>query len=220
MSTAYSRNGIPTRELGSTGVRVTIIGVGGFHMARYGRELGVRIIRAAISEGINMMDNAWCYHSGLSEEIMGQALLDGYRDQVFLMTKNHGRDAKTFREQLEQSLRRLHTEQIDLLQFHEIIHEGEPKRIFSQGAIEEAAKARDEGKIRFIGFTGHRHPHLLQEMLAHDFRWDTTQMPLNLLDAHYRSFADQVLPTLRQRGWRHRDEEPGQRQPAPDRRQA
>jgi len=131
---------------------------------------------------------------------MGDALKDGYREKVFLMTKNHGRDKLTFQRQLDDSLRRLQTDHIDLLQFHEIIHEGEPEQIFSQGAIEEAIEAREAGKIRFIGFTGHRWPHLFQEMLAKDFSWDTIQFPTNLLDAHFRSFTEQILPVARKRG--------------------
>jgi len=115
------------------------------------------------------------------------------------MTKNHGRDGETFRQQLDESLRRLQTDHIDLLQFHEIIHEGEPDRIFSEGAIEAAVAARTAGKIRYIGFTGHRWPHLLKQMLAHEFQWDTLQMPVNLLDAHYRSFAAEVLPIAQAR---------------------
>jgi predicted aldo/keto reductase-like oxidoreductase len=194
-------NGIPTRVLGSTGERVTILGVGGHHMAKPGdRDLAVRIIRTAIDEGINFLDNAWCYHRGNSERYMGEALRDGYRDKVFLMTKNHGRDGPTFRRQLEDSLSRLQTDHIDLLQFHEIIHDGEPERIFSEGAIEEALKARDEGKIRFIGFTGHRWPYLFKQMLETGFQWDTVQMPINLLDHHFRSFAKSILPILLRRG--------------------
>ena len=193
-------NGFPTRPLGSTGEEVTIIGVGGHHIGRGTVELGVRIIRSALDEGVTFLDNAWCYHDGRSEEIMGQALRDGYRDRAFLMTKNHGRDAATFRRQLDESLRRLDTDHIDLLQFHEIIHEGEPQRIYAEGALEEAVKARDEGKIRFIGFTGHRWPKLFREMLAGDFDWDTVQMPINLLDYYYRSFAQEIMPMLVERG--------------------
>ena len=194
------RNGIPTRVLGSTGVEVTVLGIGGYHIGNGTAELGVRLIRTAVDEGINFLDNAWCYHEGTSERIMGEALQDGYRDRVFLMTKNHGRDAATFRSQLEQSLLRLRTDHIDLLQFHKIIHEGTPEQIRSGGALDEALKARDQGKIRFIGFTGHRWPHLLLDMLSLDFCWDTVQMPVNLLDAHMRSFAVKLLPQLHERG--------------------
>lgn len=194
-------NGIPVRTLGSTGVTVTVIGVGGYHIGKdKDPQLATRIIRTAIDEGITFMDNAWCYNDGESERFMGAALKDGYREKAFLMTKNHGRDAATFRRQLDESLKRLGTDWIDLLQFHEIIHEGEPDRIFSEGAIEEAVKARDEGKIRFIGFSGHRWPRLFEEMLAKDFDWDTVQMPLNLFDYHYRSFTKGILPILVERG--------------------
>jgi predicted aldo/keto reductase-like oxidoreductase len=194
-------NGIPTRILGRTGIRVTVLCVGGYHVGKSrNTQLGIRIIRTAIDEGINFLDNAWCYNDGESERIMGRALRDGYREKVFLMTKNHGRDAATFRRQLDESLERLQTDHIDLLQFHEIIHDGEPDRIFSEGAIEAAIKAREEGKIRFIGFTGHRWPHLFKKMLAKDFEWDTLQMPTNLLDYHYRSFTKEILPILVERG--------------------
>jgi len=200
MNTVERINGIPTRILGRTGVRVTVLGVGGYHMGKArDAQLVLRIVRTAIDQEINFLDNAWCYNEGDSERFMGLALRDGYREKVFLMTKNHGRDATTFRRQLDESLRRLQTDRIDLLQFHEIIHEEEPDRIFSQGAIEEAIKAREEGKIRFIGFTGHRWPHLFKEMLGKGFEWDTVQMPTNLLDYHYRSFTKEILPILVQR---------------------
>ncbi len=195
------RNGIPTRMLGSTGARVTIIGLGGYHVRLIrDDDEAIRVIRTAIDEGINFMDNAWCYHGGESERLMGKALRDGYRDKVFLMTKNHGRDRASFRRQLEDSLARLQTDHVDLLQFHEIGDETEPRRIFSEGAIDEARRARDEGKIRFVGFTGHKWPHLLCEMLEMDFEWDTVQMPTNLLDAHFRSFIGEVLPLAVERG--------------------
>jgi len=197
METIERINGIPIRTLGKTGVKVTGLGIGGYHIGKPSdRREGIGIIRTAVDEGVNFLDNAWCYNQGRSEEIMGDALKDGYREKVFLMTKNHGRDKLTFQRQLDDSLRRLQTDHIDLLQFHEIIHEGEPEQIFSQGAIEEAIEAREVGKIRFIGFTGHRWPHLLQEMLAKDFSWDTIQFPTNLLDAHFRSFTQQILPLV------------------------
>ena len=197
METAERINSIPTRVLGPTGTRVTILGLGGYHIGKAADpELAVRIIRTAIDEGINFLDNAWCYLGGESERIMGRALQDGYRSKVFLMTKNHGRNAATFQRQLEESLLRLRTERIDLLQFHEIVHEGEPQRLFSEGAVEAAVAARKSGKIRFIGFTGHRYPHLFRQMLDHDFPWDTVQLPTNPLDAHYRSFTREILPLL------------------------
>jgi predicted aldo/keto reductase-like oxidoreductase len=200
MSARERKGDVPTRVLGRTGLEVSIIGVGGYHIGvPSDREVGIRIIRAALDEGVNFLDNAWCYHDGESERIMGRALRSGYRDRAILMTKNHGRDAETFRRQLDDSLGRLQTDRIDVLQFHEIIHEGEPARIASEGAIEAAVAAREAGKIRFIGFTGHRWPRLLREMLDHDFAWDTVQMPVNLLDAHYRSFTKDILPLLSKR---------------------
>ncbi len=201
METIERVNGIPVRTLGKTGVKVTVLGIGGYHIGKLSdRREGIGIIRTAVDEGVNFLDNAWCYNRGRSEETMGDALQDGYREKVFLMTKNHGRDKLTFQRQLDDSLRRFQTDHIDLLQFHEIIHEGEPEQIFTQGVIEEAIEAREAGKIRFIGFTGHRWPHLLQEMLAKDFSWDTIQFPTNLLDAHFRSFTKQILPVARKRG--------------------
>jgi aryl-alcohol dehydrogenase-like predicted oxidoreductase len=201
MASTKRINGIPTRVLGPTGVRVTVLCVGGYHIGKAGgSETGVGIIRTAIDEGVNFLDNAWCYNDGESERIMGKALQGGYREKVFLMTKNHGRDRETYGRQLDESLKRLGTDHIDLVQFHEIVHEGEPARIFSEGAIEAAVEARDAGKIRFIGFTGHRWPHLFLEMLAKDFAWDTVQFPANLLDAQYRSFTGEILPLLTERG--------------------
>jgi aryl-alcohol dehydrogenase-like predicted oxidoreductase len=193
-------NGIPTRPLGSTGERVSIIGVGGHHIARGDEALGIRIIRTAIDAGVTFMDNAWCYHDGKSEVVMGKALRDGYRERVFLMTKNHGRSRWAVRAGVEDSLRRLQVDCIDLVQFHETNHEGLPALLFADNAVSEMAKLRDEGKLRFIGFTGHRWPHLLLEMLERSFPWDTVQMPVNLLDAHFRSFHKNILPALKTRG--------------------
>lgn len=197
---AATGGAIARRTLGRTGLAVSIIGLGGWHIgAAGGRENGVRIIRNAIDEGINFLDNASCYHDGESERIMGHALREGYRDKVVLMTKNHGREAATFRQQLDQSLKQLQTDRIDVLQFHEIIRDWEPKRLLSGGALEAAVKAREEGKVRFIGFTGHRLPRLLRELLEDDFPWDTVQLPVNLLDAHFRSFAKEIIPLAEQR---------------------
>lgn len=194
------RNGLTTRLLGSTGERVTIIGVGGHHIARGDEALGIRIIRSAIDAGVNFMDNAWCYHDGRSEIVMGKALRDGYRDKVFLMTKNHGRSRLAVRAGVEDSLRRLQVDCIDLVQIHETNHEGLPALLFADNAVSELAKLRDEGKLRYIGFTGHRMPHLFTEMLERDFPWDTVQMPVNLLDAQFRSFSKNVLPAVKARG--------------------
>jgi len=188
---------LPKRALGSTGLRVSLLAVGGHAIGKPADpKTGIRIIRTAIDNGVNFLDNAWDYHNGRSEEIMGKALQDGYREKVILMTKNHGRDYDTYRKQLDESLLRLQTDYIDVLQFHEIIHDGEPNRIFSEGAIDAAVEARKEGKIRFMGFTGHKYPRLFKEMLEKDFRWDTVQMPVNVLDYHYRSFTKQIMPIL------------------------
>jgi len=188
---------IAKRLLGSTGLRVSLLSVGGHAIGKPADpKTGIRIIRTAIDNGVNFLDNAWEYHNGRSEEIMGKALQDGYREKVILMTKNHGRDYDTYKKQLEDSLLRLQTDCIDVLQFHEIIHEGEPDRIFDEGAIDAAVEARKEGKIRFIGFTGHKYPGLFKEMLEKNFRWDTVQMPVNVLDYHYRSFTKQIMPIL------------------------
>ncbi|MGC9359603.1 MAG: aldo/keto reductase [Anaerolineae bacterium] len=192
-------NGIPMRSLGATGELVTILGIGGYHIAKGLTEAeGIRIIRTAIDEGVNFLDNAWCYNDGQSERVMGKALQDGYRDRVLLMTKNHGRDRRTFEEQLEESLCRLGTEVIDVLQFHAISNEQQIHDIVSKGALEAALEARARGRIRYIGFTGHTSPSLHLRMLER-FSWDTVQMPVNLLDYHYDSFSQQVLPVLRRR---------------------
>lgn len=190
-------NSIPKRPLGSTGELVSLLAIGGYAIGQPSDpRIGIRIIRTGIDNGVNFLDNAWCYHGGRSEEIMGQALKDGYRDRVILMTKNHGRDYETYMQQLEDSLRRLQTDYIDVVQFHEIIHEGEPDRIFNEGAIDAAVEAKRQGKIRYIGFSGHKWPRLFIEMLQKDFKWDTVQLPLNVLDYHYRSFTKQILPLL------------------------
>lgn len=201
MNTGNRVNGIPTRPLGSTGLQVTVLGVGGYHIGKdKDPDLGVRIIRTAIDEGINFLDNAWCYNGGLSERIMGRALRGGYRDKVVLMTKNHGRDPATFESQLHDSLSRLQTDRIDLIQFHEVVRDQDRDAILGSGLIEAAVKARDTGKIRFIGFTGHCFPYLFRQLLDHEFAWDTVQFPANLLDAQYRSFTAAILPLLVERG--------------------
>jgi predicted aldo/keto reductase-like oxidoreductase len=186
--------------LGHTGVAVSILGLGGHALGKVSEyQKGVRLIRTAIDQGITFLDNAWCYHDGLSERMMGDALRDGYRNRVFLMTKNHGRDGVTFQQQLDQSLRRLSTDCVDLVQFHNIVHEADPDRILQEGALQTAMKARAQGKLRFIGFSGHHWPHLLMHMLEKGFEWDTVQLPVNLLDAHFRSFSKEVLPLLIER---------------------
>lgn len=191
------------RILGHTGEKVSAIGVGGFHLGseQVTEQLAIRIVRTAIEHGVTFMDNCWDYNDGASEERMGKALRDGYRDRVFLMTKVDGRSKKEAAAQLDESLRRLQTDHIDLVQHHEVIRYEDPHRIFrEQGAHEALLEARAAGKLRYIGFTGHKDPHIHLHMLdvaaEHGFDFDTVQMPLNVMDAHYRSFERMVLPRL------------------------
>ena len=191
------------RALGTTGETVSAIGVGGFHlgMPEVDEALAIRIVREAIDHGVTFMDNCWDYNDGLSEVRMGKALRDGYRDRVFLMTKIDGRSRAEAAKQLDESLRRLQVDHIDLVQHHEVIRFEDPYRIFREGGANEAlVEAREAGKLRFIGFTGHKDPrvHLdtLEVAAENGFTLDAVQMPLNLLDAHYRSFGRQVLPYL------------------------
>ncbi|RLT42715.1 MAG: aldo/keto reductase [Chloroflexi bacterium] len=193
---------MPVRELGKTGLKVSIIGFGGGHFVRptVDEQLSVRLVHGAIDGGITFMDTAWEYHNGESERRMGLALHDR-RDKVVLMTKVCARDSATATDQLHESLRRLQTDVIDIWQFHEVNYDNDPELIFQPGgAIEAAVAARQAGKVRFIGFTGHKSPHILQKMLDMDFAWDTCQMPVNVPDAHYRSFQNQILPQLVERG--------------------
>ena len=193
---------IPYRPLGSTGEMVSIIGLGGAHIGLQADEKeSIAIIRTAIDNGINFMDNCWDYHDGQSEIRMGKALRDGYRKRVFLMTKVDGRDKKTTQKQIDESLKRLQTDVIDLLQFHEVIRMSDPDRIFAPGGAMEAFRdAQKAGKIRYVGFTGHKSPdiHLKMLQVASDngIKLDTVQMPLNVMDAHYDSFEKRVMPTL------------------------
>jgi aryl-alcohol dehydrogenase-like predicted oxidoreductase len=200
-------SGIPRRRLGSTGETVTLVGLGGWHVARPGlsEQDSVRIVRAAIDAGITFLDNCWDYNDGESERRMGLALGDGYRERAFLMTKVDGRTRDSAARQIDESLRRLRTDRIDLMQLHEVIHAEDPERSFrSGGAMEALAEARRAGKIRFVGFTGHKSPALHLAMLdaadARGFRFDAVQMPLNVLDAHFDSFERRVLPRLLQAG--------------------
>jgi aryl-alcohol dehydrogenase-like predicted oxidoreductase len=193
---------IPRRPLGRTGVEVSALALGGSHLGevKSARE-AVRIVHEAIDAGLTFMDNAWEYHDGRSEELMGKAL-EGRREKVFLMTKvcTHGRDKRTALRQLEQSLRRLKTDHLDLWQIHEVIYDNDPDRHFAPGgAIEALEQAKREGKVRFVGFTGHKDPSIHLKMLAHDFPFDTCQMPLNVFDATFRSFEQRVLPELLKR---------------------
>ena len=191
------------RTLGRTGVRVSLIGLGGWHLGfkSIDEQLSVRLIRTAIDNGINFMDNCWDYNEGASEERMGKALKDGYRERVFLMTKIDGRTKEDAAKQLDESLKRLQTDHIDLVQHHEILRYEDPHRIFDeQGANAALIEARDAGKISFIGFTGHKDPrihlHMLEVARENGFQFDAVQMPLNVMDAHYRSFEKMVLPEL------------------------
>ncbi len=188
--------GMPYRLLGKTGEKVSLLCLGGYHIGtdKLTDEQSIALMRTAVDEGVNFFDNAWLYNDGRSEERMGRALKDGYRDNVFLMTKHRARDGKSATEHLEASLRRLDLEVIDLWQCHECIEEDDPKKVYENGVIEAMVKARDEGKVRYLGFTGHRFPSIHQEMIERGFAWDTLQMPLNVLDHHYRSFEQAVLP--------------------------
>jgi predicted aldo/keto reductase-like oxidoreductase len=193
---------IPTRALGKTGVQVPILCLGGWHIGQpaIGDAEAERIMHAAIDEGVTFFDNAWDYHEGRSEEIMGKALATGGRRQkVFLMTKNCGRDAEHSRQHLEDSLRRLQTDVIDLWQFHEINYDNDPDWIVERGALAEAIKAQKAGKVRFIGFTGHKAPHIFLKMLGVYDNWDTCQLPVNVCDYFYRSSIHEVLPELRKK---------------------
>src|SRR5580692_9569589 len=198
---------IPCRTLGRTGERVSTIGLGGWHLGleRVDEQLSVRIIRTAIDRGINFLDNCWDYHDGASETRMGKALQDGYREKVFLMTKIDGRSYAAAMEQLEMSLERLQTDCIDLVQHHEILRYDDPHRVFDdEGANRALVDGRKAGKLRYIGFTGHKDPHVHLYMLEvareHGFLFDAVQMPLNVMDAHYRSFGRLVLPELVKQG--------------------
>ena len=193
---------IPRRKLGRTGEQVSCIGLGGAHIGRQKDEAeSIRIIRGALDQGINFLDNCWDYNEGQSELRMGKALQDGYRAKAFLMTKIDGRDKKTAAAQIDESLQRLRTDHLDLLQLHEIIHENDPERSFAPGgAMEAMQEAQKAGKARFLGFTGHKSPAMHLRMLEagqqHGVRFDAVQMPLNVLDAHYNSFEKRVLPVL------------------------
>jgi len=199
---AETKEGMPHRALGRTGENVSAIGLGGYHIGKQAdEEESIRIIRSAIDRGITFMDNCWDHNNGVSEIRMGKALRDGYRGRVFLMTKIDGRTKDVAARQIDDSLKRLQTAQIDLMQFHEVIRLEDPDRIFTTGgAIEALVDAKRAGKIRYIGFTGHKvplvHLRMLEIAAAHKFRFDTVQMPLNVMDAHFRSFEHQVLPRL------------------------
>src|SRR5579863_2192587 len=203
---ADAKNGIPYRTLGNTGEKVSSVGLGGYHIGMQSDEQeSIRIIRTALDEGINFLDNCWDYNGGESEIRMGKALRDGYRQKAFLMTKIDGRTKKGSARQIDECLRRLQTDRIDLLQFHEVIRDTDPDRIFAAGGgMEAVVEAQKAGKIRFIGFTGHKSPDIHLKMLAtaskHGFKFDAVQMPLNVMDAHFNSFEKRVLPVLIENG--------------------
>ena len=195
------------RMLGRTGEQVSLIGMGGFHIGKPDSDAeGIKLIHAGVDRGINFLDNSWDYNNGNSEVRMGKALAQGgYRQKVFLMSKIDGRTSASFNSQLAQSLTRLQTDHVDLIQFHEIIRMEDPDRIFAKGgALEAAVAARQAGKVRYIGFTGHKDPLVHRRMLEvadkHGFHFDTVQMPVNVMDAHFRSFTHQVLPLAVSKG--------------------
>lgn len=194
---------VPRRPLGRTGLQVSAMGLGGYHLGSAETDKAANeIVAAAIDHGVNFFDNAWEYHDGLSEERLGKAL-KGKRDRAVVMTKvcTHGRDKKIAMRMLEESLRRLQTDHLDVWQIHEVVYDNDPDLIFvPDGAAEALTQAKQQGKVRFIGFTGHKDPEIHLKMLAHDFPFDTVQMPLNCCDASFRSFETQVLPEAARRG--------------------
>lgn len=202
---SHLKGDIPYRTLGRTGEEVSIVGLGGYHIGtqNLSEEESIRITRTAIDNGINFMDNCWDYNNGISEIRMGKALQNGYRDKVFLMTKIDGQYKMVAEQQIQESLQRLQTDHIDLLQFHEIIRIDDCYRVFGQGgAIEAALEAKAAGKIRYIGFTGHKSPEVHLKMLEtafkHQFAFDAVMMPLNVMDPHFESFEMKVLPVLKE----------------------
>jgi aryl-alcohol dehydrogenase-like predicted oxidoreductase len=205
--TASEQGGMIYRALGKTGERVSVIGLGGYHIgaSSISEQDSIQLIRQAIDRGITFLDNCWDYNGGISEIRMGKALEDGYRSKVFLMTKIDGRTKAAAAQQIDESLRRLQTDHVDLMQLHEVIRLEDPDVVFAPGgAIEALLDARQAGKIRFTGFTGHKDPYVHLRMLEvakkHNFHFDTVQMPLNVMDAHFRSFTNQVLPVLSKEG--------------------
>src|SRR5271156_6565112 len=200
---AETKNGVRYRILGRSGERVSMVGIGGYHLGKpdQNTDESIRIVRTALDEGINFLDNCWDYNGGESELRMGKALRDGYRQKAFLMTKIDGRNRATATEQINDSLRRMQTEHVDLLQFHEVIRESDPDRIFAAGgALEAVLDAKKAGKVRYIGFTGHKSPEIHLKMLStasvHQFTFDAVQMPLNVMDHHFDSFEAKVIPVL------------------------
>jgi len=203
---ALGADSFPYRTLGRSGEKVSMVGLGGYHIGHpEDEQLSIRLVRTALDDGMNFLDNCWDYNGGQSEIRMGKALRDGYRQKAFLMTKLDGQTKKAATQQLEESLRRLQTDHIDLLQFHEVIRETDPARIMSVGGgMEAVLEAKKQGKVRYIGFTGHKSPDIHLQMLetafARQFTFDAVQMPLNVMDAHYNSFEKKVLPVLVKHG--------------------
>jgi predicted aldo/keto reductase-like oxidoreductase len=200
-------NGIGRRKLGRADAEVSIVGMGGYHlgMSSLSEQDAIGLVRKGLDEGINFLDNCWDYNGGVSEERVGKALRDGYRGKAFLMTKIDGRTGAEARKQLEQSLTRLQTDHIDLLQLHEVIRPGDPEQAFQPDrVIDVLQRARSEGKIRFIGFTGHKSPeihlHMIETADKHGFTFESVQMPVNALDEHYDSFGQKVIPVAHKHG--------------------
>lgn len=200
----YQKNntgGIPTRPLGDTGEYISIMGYGGWDTAIPEEKISISMIHEAIDAGVTFFDNAWEYNDGRSEEVVGKALSqEGYRKKVFLMTKVCARDYEGAKRHIEDSLRRLRTDHVDLLQFHSIQYEGDPERIFDpdKGGMKAVQEAKKAGKLRYIGFSGHMYPEMHLRMID-QYEWDTVQLPLNIMDAHYNSFQKKVLPVLNER---------------------
>ncbi|MBW3542016.1 MAG: aldo/keto reductase [Planctomycetes bacterium] len=196
--------GLPTRPLGETGERVSILCLGGWHIGKAGKDSGdehaINLMHAALDAGMTFFDNAWDYHDGYSEELMGKALASGRRDKVFLMTKNCERDYEGSLKDLEDSLRRLKTDRIDLWQFHEMVYDNDPDWVFEKGGMKAALEAQKAGKVRYIGFTGHKDPRIHLKMLDKPYQWASAQMPINVCDWHYRSFAREVVPVCLEKG--------------------
>jgi len=202
-----ANDGMIYRSLGRTGERVSVIGLGGYHIGQssIAEEDAIQLIRQAIDRGITFLDNCWDYNDGVSEIRMGKALAGGYRNKIFLMTKIDGRTRAAATQQIDESLQRLQTDHVDLMQFHEVIRLEDPDRIFAEGgAMEAMLEARKAGKVRFIGFTGHKDPYvhlrMLEQARNHSFYFDAMQLPLNVMDAHFRSFTQEVLPILTREG--------------------
>ncbi len=201
-TSSAQETGIPTRPLGKTGERVSIISLGGWHIgAIQDKKEAIRIQHAAIDEGVTFFDSAWDYHDGGSEEIIGKGLAEGNkRDKVFLMTKNCNRDYEGSKKCLEDSLRRFKTDHLDLWQFHEIVYDNDPAAVFETGGMKAALEAQREGKVRHIGFTGHKDPRIQKDMFDKPYDWATVQMPINVMDAHFRSFQKEIVPLCLESG--------------------